>query len=85
MYHFYVLQSETSRDWLYQGSTPDLKKCLKEHNLGAVKATQPYAPLKLIYYETYLTKDAAIAREVSVKKGGSSWKLLLKQIHQCLE
>lgn len=85
MYYFYVLQSQKNRDWFYKGSTPDLKKRIEKHNLGQVIATKPYIPLKLVYYEAYLTKDSAIAREMSVKNGGSTWKPLMKRIRRSLE
>ncbi len=85
MYYFYVLQSQTNKDWFYKGSTPDLKKRIEKHNLGQVTATKPYLPLRLVYYEAYLTKDSAIAREMSVKNGGSTWKPLMKRIHQSLQ
>jgi predicted GIY-YIG superfamily endonuclease len=34
---------------LYIGSTPDLRKRLKEHNDGRVRSTKSYIPLRLIY------------------------------------
>jgi len=85
MYYFYVLQSQKNKDWFYKGSTPDLKARIEKHNSGQVTATKPYQPLKLVYYEAYLTKNSAIAREMSVKNGGSTWKPLMKRIHQSLE
>lgn len=68
MYYFYVLQSLKNKNWFYKGSTPDLKKRFEKHNSGQVESTRPCQPLRLVYYEAYLTKEAAIAREMSVKK-----------------
>jgi putative endonuclease len=85
MYYFYVLQSKKNIGWFYKGSTPDLKKRLEKHHLGKVTATKPYLPLRLVYYEAYLTKESAIAREMSVKNGGSTWTPLMKRIHKSLE
>ncbi len=85
MYYFYVLQSQKKKDWFYKGSTPDLKKRIEKHNTGQVSATKPYQPLNLVYYEAYLTKESAIAREMSVKNGGSIWKPLMKRMHKSLE
>ena len=67
MYYVYVLQSIRKRNWLYKGSTSDLRKRLKEHNSGKNFFTSPYMPLKLIYYEAYLLKSDAEAREKYLK------------------
>ncbi len=85
MYYFYVLQSLKNKNWFYKGSTPDLKNRFEKHNRGQVESTRPYQPLRLVYCEAYLTKAAAIAREMSVKKSGSVWKPLMKRIHESLE
>ena len=84
MYYFYVLQSQKNTDWFYKGSTPDLKKRFEKHSAGQVTSTKPYLPLKLVYYEAYLNKDAAIAREMSVKHSGSVWMPLMKRIKESL-
>jgi putative endonuclease len=84
MYYFYVLQSQKNTDWFYKGSTPDLKKRLEKHSTGQVTSTKPYRPLKLVYYEAYLIKDVAIAREMSVKHSGSVWMPLMKRIKESL-
>ena len=67
MYYVYVLQSLKNPDWLYKGSTSDLKKRVNEHNHGKNFSTAPYAPFKLIYYEAYLLKADAEAREKYLK------------------
>ncbi len=85
MYYFYVLQSQKNKEWFYKGSTPDLKARIEKHNSEQVIATKPYRPLMLVYYEAYLTKETAIAREMSVKNGGSPWKPLMKRVHESLE
>lgn len=84
MYYFYVLQSTKNTRWFYKGSTPDLKKRIEKHNLGQVKSTKLYIPLKLTYHEAYLTKESAIAREMSVKKSESVWTPLMKRIWESL-
>lgn len=38
-----------------------------EHNSGKNFSTAPYAPFKLIYYETYLLKSDAETREKYLK------------------
>ncbi len=67
MHYVYILQSLKKPDWLYKGSTSDLKKRFPEHNKGKNFSTAPYAPFKLIYYEAYLLKEDAEAREKYLK------------------
>ena len=69
MYYVYVLKS-TNKNFLYIGSTGDLRNRLKEHNAGRVKSTKLYYPLKLIYYEAYVSKTDALVRENSLKHHG---------------
>ncbi len=48
----HVLKSRKDHN-LYTGSTNDLKKRLKEHNLGRVDSTIFRRHFELIYYESY--------------------------------
>ncbi len=85
MYYFYVLQSQKNTNWFYKGSTPDLKKRFEKHSAGLVTSTKAYRPLILVYYEAYLNKETAIAREMSVKHSGSVWMPLMKRIKESLK
>jgi len=76
MFYNYVLQSLKNRI-LYIGYTADLKNRLKEHNQGLSKATKPYIPWKLIYYEACLNKKDAMRRENYLKT--SQGQRLLKR------
>jgi len=67
MYYVYILQSIKKTTWLYKGSTADLKKRFKEHNAGKNFSTAPYRPFELIYYEAYVLKTDAEARERYLK------------------
>ena len=67
MHYLYVLQSSKNPKWLYKGSTSDLKQRFSEHNAGKNVSTSPHKPLKLIYYEAYLLKEDAEAREKYLK------------------
>lgn len=67
MYYVYILQSLKKPDWLYKGLTSNPKRRIPEHNSGKNFSTAPYAPFKLIYYEAYLLKSDAIAREKYLK------------------
>ncbi|MCR5667336.1 MAG: GIY-YIG nuclease family protein [Eubacterium sp.] len=54
---------------LYTGWTNDLKKRLEAHNSGkGAKYTKPRRPVKLVYYETFATKQEAMKREAAIKK-----------------
>ena len=66
MHYLYILQSEKDKDF-YTGTTSDLKKRFIEHNSGKNFSTAPRRPLKLIYYEAYLLKSDAGAREKYLK------------------
>lgn len=54
---------------MYTGLTTDLKDRLSRHNSGEVKSTCNRRPLKLIYYEVFINKDDAKAREIFLKSG----------------
>ena len=79
MYYVYILQSLKDTK-LYVGYTADLKNRLKEHNSGECISTNPRRPLKLIFYEAYLSKDDARRRERYFKtaKGKTTLKQMLK-------
>jgi len=50
-----------------------------------VKSTAKYLPVRLVYYEAYITRRAAKQREWSVKYHGSVSVPLLKRIKRSLE
>ena len=49
MWYVYVIKSKTS-DFIYIGSTNDLKRRFVEHNEGLSTATKPYKPYELLSY-----------------------------------
>ena len=53
----------------YIGCTNNLKKRFSEHNAGKSKATVGRMPFILIYYEAYINKEDAFAREQYLKTG----------------
>lgn len=67
-YYVYILQSYKNKS-LYIGYTSDLKKRFKEHNSGESKATKPFYPYKLIFYEAFLNRVDAKDREEYLKSG----------------
>ena len=83
MYYVYVLKSVKRKNWLYKGSTSDLKRRLVEHNNGKNFSTAPYAPYRLIYYEAYLLKTDAEARETYLKTS-MGMRVMKKQLSNYL-
>ena len=76
-YYVYILISEKDGQ-LYIGSTPDLKARLEKHVNGYVKATSYRRPLKLIYYESYISEKDARRREVYLKGGKAHEELKIQ-------
>jgi putative endonuclease len=65
-YSVYVLYS--LRDGrLYIGSTADIARRLADHNRGKVKSTKHRRPFKLVYYEEFELKSAALIRGRELK------------------
>ncbi|KKQ35277.1 MAG: endonuclease [Microgenomates group bacterium GW2011_GWA2_37_6] len=68
MFYVYVLKSlKNGRH--YTGSTNNLERRFKEHNIGQTKYTSYAGPFELIYNETYNTKLEASKREKFLKTG----------------
>jgi len=84
MWYVYVLQSLKNQNWFYKGSTPDLKRRFIQHSSGEVQSTKAYLPVRLVYYEAYLTEKSARLRESSIKKSGSVWKPLMNRVKNSL-
>ena len=83
MFYVYVLQSELDRERFYLGSTVDLKKRLQSHNAGENKATKGQQ-WKLVYYEAYISLDAARKREHKLKYHGKTKQALMHRIKASL-
>lgn len=65
--YMYVL--ECSDGTLYTGYTTDLERRLKTHNAGkGAKYTRARLPVKLLYSETFDSKQAAMSAEALFKK-----------------
>ncbi|MFC1750351.1 GIY-YIG nuclease family protein [Pseudomonadota bacterium] len=67
-YYTYVLLSKFDGK-LYIGWSNDLVGRVEKHNQGKVLVTKDRRPLKLVYYEACLSRQAAIKREKSLKSG----------------
>ncbi len=66
--YVYILRS-LHVDKFYVGCTNDLKKRLREHNLGKSFATKPRIPFQLVYYEAFPHRLDAETRERFFKTG----------------
>jgi putative endonuclease len=66
MYYVYLLKDRFVK--LYIGCTSNLKKRLQEHANGKSKYLFLRRPVKLIYYEAYLSKIDAKEREKKLKE-----------------
>lgn len=81
MYYIYLIQSKKEPNWKYIAYSTNLKQRLKSHNHGDNKATKPYRPFDLIFYEAFKNKEDAKRREVYLKsiKGRRALKLMLQK------
>jgi putative endonuclease len=62
MFYAYIIKS-LHHDFFYKGHCRDLDKRLEEHNKGYTTSTKPYIPFKLIYFESFSTREETIKRE----------------------
>ncbi|MFH1601524.1 MAG: GIY-YIG nuclease family protein [Candidatus Shapirobacteria bacterium] len=83
MFYVYVLLSIKDKN-IYTGLTSNLLARLTEHKEGLVRSTRSRRPVKLIYYEAYLSKVDALRREKYLKLGGKAKTTLKKQIQESL-
>ena len=69
---------ECSDHTLYTGWTNDLKKRIEAHNTGkGAKYTKTRRPVRLVYFETFATKEEAMSREYHIKRMSRQEKMKL--------
>ena len=74
MYYVYLLAS-SQNGMVYIGVTNSITRRLEEHQTGWTEGfTRRYGIRKLVYYETFLDVDNAIAREKQLKRWTRSKK-----------
>ena len=74
----YTYIVECSDHTLYTGWTNDLEKRIRAHNEGkGAKYTKSRRPVRLVYFETFSTKEEAMSREYSIKKMSRQEKIRL--------
>ena len=84
IYYKYVLISSKDNK-LYVGWTPDIRKRIKDHNLGLVPSTKARKPLKLVFYEAFINRKDAIFREKFLKSGWGRRHLKIALKHNLAE
>ena len=84
MFYVYVIQSDRDTDRFYIGYSADLRQRLKQHN-GNSNCSTRGTTWRLVYYEAYLTRDAAIQREQILKGDGRTRRHLMERIRTMLE
>ena len=74
----YTYIVECADKTLYCGWTNDLEKRMEAHNNGkGAKYTKPRRPVKLVYYESFDTKEEAMSREWHIKQLSRAEKMKL--------
>ena len=69
---------ECSDHTLYTGWTNDLEKRIEAHNTGkGAKYTKTRRPVRLVYFETFATKEEAMSREYQIKRMSRQEKIKL--------
>ncbi len=84
MYYVYVLKSQKDGN-IYTGFSSNLRLRIQQHVEGKVVSTKYRRPLKLIYYEAYLSEQDAKNREKYLKDGGKAKTSLKSQIESSLK
>ena len=76
-YFVYILASDRNGT-LYVGVTNHLARRVAEHRARAVPGfTRRYDVVRLVWFETHTSIDAAILREKQIKEWQREWKLNL--------
>jgi putative endonuclease len=73
-YILYILYSP-SYIKTYVGQTENLKKRLKEHNVGKVRSTRAFTPWEIMYVEECESREKALAREKYYKSYAGRQKI----------
>ena len=79
----YILQSMKDFSF-YTGQCDDLDKRMSKHSDGFSKYTASKRPWRLVYFESFDTRSAAIRREKEIKKQKSR-KYILELLDKKIE
>jgi len=67
MHYVYLLKLSTGK--IYTGSTPDLKRRIKEHQDGKCISTMDFRPIQIVWYCAFPTRLQARRFEEYLKSG----------------
>lgn len=78
MWFVYILLLNNQQ--LYVGFTANLRRRLQEHQQGESGYTSKYLPIKLLFYEAFISEGDARRRERYLKtsKGKSTLRMMLR-------
>lgn len=83
MYYVYILQSLHDNK-IYTGFTANLKNRIRQHTSGEVSSTKNRRPLRLVYYQAFLSELDARREERYLKSGGKAKNSLKSRITESL-
>lgn len=78
MFFAYVLKS-IHHNFYYKGHCENLQERLTQHNAGMTESIRPYVPFKIVYSETFPTREEALKREKYFKSAAGR-RFLKKKI-----
>jgi putative endonuclease len=74
-FYVYILASQRNGT-LYTGHTDSLDRRMVQHREGrGSDFTRKYGVKRLVWYETFATREGAFARERAIKKWNRAWKI----------
>ena len=82
MYYVYILNCFDKK--IYTGFTSNLRQRYQQHCDGKVQSTKNRRPLKLVYYQAFLSKTDALKEEKYLKSGGRAKTTLKAKINNSL-
>ena len=83
MYYVYLLQNVERQDEFYLGYSADLKRRFAEHNASENRSTSG-RQWRVVYYEAYLTEEAARDREARLKRHSRVKRFLMDRVRKHL-
>lgn len=82
MYYVYCLISLKNPKFHYYGYTSNLDERIKRHQLGKVRTTNRFLPIKLLGYKIFDTQQEALSYEKFLKTKASYRKKFVEELEQ---
>ena len=80
-WYVYILRSSKKR-WYYVGSTNNIERRVREHNVGKVKSTKLFTPLSLVFTKIFNTELDARLYEKKLKLKRIEKEAIIREIEQ---